>query len=164
MYCSTCVTTGEQLFVSCLPTMSTLLFTWVLFPYYTLREGEGGGGGQQSFIWRGSTLRSNPFPIYQYPIIDRKSSPFLYLPNYCKCAVFEIWRDCKPERFFRLFKDIKCICNPFRAFLQTEKTWFPYPFIWFRQQWNPYLFYLKPEKGSPLGRSLPVQTNVGSFP
>ena len=119
-----------------------------------------------TFIRTGSTLRSNPFPIYQYPIFDRKRSPFLYLPKCCKCAVFEIWRDCKPDSFFRLFKDIKCICNPFRAFLQTEKTWFPYPGLSYGSgnKRNPYLFYLKPEKGSPLGRSLPVQTNVGSSP
>ena len=68
--------------------------------------------------------------------------------------------------FFDFFTDKKCICNPFRAFLHTEKTWFPYPDLSYGSdnKWNPYLFYLKPEKGSLLGRSLPVQTNVGSFP
>ena len=33
---------------------------------------------------------------------------------------------------------------------------FPYPFIYF-SSWNPYPFiYLKPEKGTPFGRSLPI--------
>ena len=92
-----------------------------------------------------------PSPFIKTRLLTEKVALFLYLPNCCKCAVFEIWRDCKPDSFFRLFKDIKCICNPFRAFLQTEKTWFPNPFIWFRQQvkslpFLPEAFGLEPSR------------------
>ena len=41
---------------------------------------------------------------------------------------------------------------------------FPYPFIHFKEC-NPYpSIYLKPEKGTPFGRSLPVQVIIGSTP
>ena len=41
---------------------------------------------------------------------------------------------------------------------------FSYPFIYFNW-WNPYPFiYLKPEKDTPLGGSLPVLAIVGSIP
>ena len=40
----------------------------------------------------------------------------------------------------------------------------PYPFIWLNLC-NPYsLKYLKPEKGTPFGRSLPVWAVIGSTP
>ena len=49
--------------------------------------------------------------------------------------------------------------------LQTEMTDFPTRFIYFNK-WNPYPFiYLKPGKGTPFGRSLPVWAIVaGSAP
>ena len=41
---------------------------------------------------------------------------------------------------------------------------FPYSFIYFNL-WNPYNFiYLKHEKGSPFGRSLPVWAIIGRIP
>ena len=104
----------------------------------SLGGGVGGWGGtHQSFIRGGSTLRSNPWPFY-IPFLTEKD-PFR-LRSIDKCYPFhphslEIWTPfltavnalslkheliTKLERFIDFFTPTKCICQPFRAFLQTE--------------------------------------------
>ena len=100
-------------------------------------SGVGWGGTHQSFIRGGSTLRSNPWPFY-IPFLTEKD-PFR-LRSIDKCYPFhphslEIWTPfltavnalslkheliTKLESFIDFFTPIKCICQPFRAFLQTE--------------------------------------------
>ena len=99
----------------------------------SLGGGLGGGGTHQSFIRGGST----PWPFY-IPFLTEKD-PFR-LRSIDKCYPFhphslEIWTPfltavnalslkheliTKLERFIDFFTPTKCICQPFRAFLQTE--------------------------------------------
>ena len=59
----------------------------------------------------------------------------------------------KKERFLDL-----ALLGPFT----DPNDRFLYPFIYF-SEWNPYPFlYLKPEKGTPFGRSLSVKAIIGS--
>ena len=120
-----------------------------------LRKGRGGGG----------VTKARPLTLLYTTLIDRKVPlsytsywrvPYLQLCisfNCRKCTVLKIT---KPERFLDFFTAIKCICLPFRAFLPTEMTDFPTLSHTLTTK-NPYPFiYLKPEKGTPFGRSLSV--------
>ena len=63
-------------------------------------------------------MRSNPFPFYQCPITE-KVALFYTFQNAVNALSLKYEETTNQTVFFRLFKDIKCICNPFRAFLQT---------------------------------------------
>lgn len=103
------------------------------------------------------TQRVALFYTFQWSMepVHTPSLDLCILLNCYKYAVFEIWRECKPDHFFfQLFHrqnasvipfrpsytDIKCICNPYQAFLHTKKTFLPYPFIGFRQRVKSLLF------------------------
>ena len=62
----------------------------------------------------------------------------------------------KPERFLDFFTAIRCISvSPFGPFYDRNDR-FSYPSMYL-DFWDPYPFiYLKPEKGTPFGRSLSV--------
>ena len=117
------------------------------------------GGTQQTFIREGSAPRFNLWYLFIYHF-SRKSYPFcipsidkwypfhmnilcleLCIPfNCCKCTFFKIGINISQNRkFSRLYKAMKFIFSPFGSFHRP----------------NP-IVYLKPEKGAPIGRSLPV--------
>ena len=102
------------------------------------------------------------FPAEKLPSIGKwyhfhvPSLELCILFNCCKCTVFQVWINHK-IRFCRLFHSHKknASVSPFCPFYdQNDKS--PYPTL-LCQQWNPYPFiYLKLEKGTPFGQSLPV--------
>ena len=99
-------------------------------------------GTQQMFIRGGSAPRTNPLP-------------FIYHFNRCKCTVFQITINHILERF-PTFSSHKLHLLALLGSFTDLNDRFPYPSIYFNQ-WNPYPFtYLKPEKGTPFGGSLPV--------
>ena len=59
--------------------------------------------------------------------------------------------------FCDFFRAIKSFCLPFQVAFTDRNDRFPYPFLYFNKlNPNPFI-YLKPEKGTPFGQSLPVQ-------
>ena len=98
--------------------------------------------------WGGDTRRFNPLPFYIYTIFDRKgtfylknNTPYTYptslelcipFSDCCKCTVLNINKSQKHKVFrsTHFFTAKKCICKPFRAFLQTEMAYI-LPFIYF---------------------------------
>ena len=89
---------------------------------------------------------------YYIPCIDR------WYPFHIPCLEIT-----KPERFPDFFTTIKnAPDSPFYLGHFTDRNErFRYRFIHFNQ-WNPYPFiYLSPEKGTPFGRSLPVNSIIG---
>ena len=50
--------------------------------------------------------------------------------NCCRYTVFKIWINHKTRTLFRLSTAIRCICQPFWAFLQPKMTDFPGAALW----------------------------------
>ena len=104
--------------------------------------------------------KSYPFRIHSidnwYPSrIPSLQLPFLSLLTAVNALSLKMNKH-KSEHFVNFFTAIKCICLPFWAFFTKQNDRFSYPFIYYNI-WNPYpLIYLKPEKGSPFGWSLPI--------
>ena len=130
---------------------------------------DAGEGTQQSFIWGGSVLRSNPFPFY-IPFLTKEVSllytfhwqnlsmegiqngtPFTYLllnPFDCfKCTVFWIWINHKTRTSSLLSRSNKMHLITLFGLFTDRHDWFPYPFTYFNQ-WNPYSF-IAGDKMSP---------------
>ena len=105
----------------------------------------GGGGTWENVIRGGSAPRSSPLPFY-IPF-SQKRYPF-YIPFIEKKVLLShthFWKSCY---HFHVVLD-KIIKGPFKDLIDR----FPYPFI-----------YLKPEKGTPFGRSVPIKAIIGSTP
>ena len=124
------------------------------------------GGGHRGY----SALRFCPLPFYtafsqkRYPFhipsIDKwhhfhiPSLELCILFNCCKCTVFQVWINHK-IRFCRLFHSYKKM-HLLALFVLSTSEMTNHPTLLYRQ-WNPYPFiYLKPEKGTPFGQSLPL--------
>ena len=84
----------------------------------------------------GSALESNPVvrqkKYLRIPSIDKwyplhiPSLDFCIPFSCCKCIVFKRWINHKKNRrILDCFIAIRCICKPFRIFLQTKMTDFP---------------------------------------
>ena len=131
------------------------------------RSPRGGGGTQKSFIQGGSASRSNPLPFY-IPFLQKrhafripsigKGAPFIYrlMNKSLKQKVFLSFSHVARNKLNETVISCVCfICFNSRLFLIAEWR-FSHPFLYLNF-WNPYSFiYLKPEKGTPFGRSLPV--------
>ena len=74
-----------------------------------------------------------PSPFINTRLLTEKVALFYTFQTAVNALSLKYEETAKQTVFLDFFADIKCICNPFRAFLLTEKTWFLYPFIWFRQ-------------------------------
>ena len=98
--------------------------------------GKGGGKSYQSFMREDSALRSNPWPFY-IPFLKEKGtlsftvywqmlqlSPKKFEPLLTAVNALSLKHELitKLESFMYFFTSIKCICQPFWAFLQTEMT------------------------------------------
>ena len=146
--------------------MMILFFVFLLFTKFHTGE-------------RGSALRSNPYPLntLSYTIFNRKVT-FLYLlltcahslltwvykwypfriPNLELCIFSMTLLNkfiTKPERFFDYFTAIICALLAFLALYRS--TWL------IRLPFRTFV-YLKQEKGTSFGRSLPVKAIIGSTP
>ena len=91
----------------------------------------GGGGGRC-----GSALKSKPLPFYKsfftgiqkvplsyIYLLLTDGSPFTYLgQNFVSLLTAMMNKITKPEGFLNFFTAMKCIFQPFWAFLQTEMT------------------------------------------
>ena len=109
----------------------------------------GGGGGYLTKLIRGGYApRSNPLPFY-IPFWQKRY-PF-YIPFIEKRHSFHI-----PNLEH---------CTPFLAPVHVVKQPISLPLLYTSTCEIPTLFvYLKPEKGTPFGRSLPVKAIIGSTP
>ena len=68
----------------------------------------------------------------------------------------KVWTHPKTTQFSRLFHSNTIPLLALLGIFTDPSDRFPYPFVYFNQ-WNSYPFrYLKPEKGTPFGWSLPV--------
>ena len=78
--------------------------------------------------------------------------------NCCKCNVFKIWINHKTRTFSRLIHNHRMHRSALLGIFTDPDDRFPQPFIYF-SQWNPFPFiYLKPEKGTLFGWSLPKRS------
>ena len=128
--------------------------------------------GKYSTKFHKGRLRPEVQPFTLLPIFDKKRDPFriplidkwypFYIPVQ-KAASFltavnvpplSYEQVAKPDSFLVFFTAIKCA--------QDRNDRFPEPFMYFNKS-NPYpLIYLKPEKGTSLWRSLPIQAILAS--
>jgi len=97
-----------------------------------------------------------------YPFIltsaENSASPLTAVKS-TFCLFFTMNKS-QPKRFFDFFTAVKCLFTSELAvlgLLQTKMTADSLPVSLYFSLWNPYPFiYLKPEKGTPFGRSLPI--------
>ena len=122
---------------------------------------DAGEGTQQSFIWEGSALRSNPFPFYisflteevslLYTFYWQNGTPFTYLllnPFNCfKCTVFWIWINHKTRTSSLLSRSNKMHLIALFGLFNDRNDLFPSTFTYFNQ-WNPHSF-IAGDKMSP---------------
>ena len=125
-------------------------------PMYTIFDGKG-----------------TPIAGIHIPSTDKRYSfhelfiEFCIPFNCCKWTVYKIWINHKTRMFFStISQPKKFICEPFFFFfLLIEMTDFATLSYTSINKWNPDTFmYLKPEIGTPFGRSLPLQAIIGSTP
>ena len=107
------------------------------------------GGTQQCFTQGGSTSRSNrPYPfIYHFydkrysfciPSIDKWYPSHLpslecCIPfNFCKCTIFEIWKNYNTRKFSRLFYSHKFFPLALLGLYKDGMTNFPTLFLYFK--------------------------------
>ena len=129
----------------------------------------GGGGVINKYLFgeappRGSTPSSpfmyhflrkrDPFPVDKWYPFHIPCLELCILFNYCKCTVFHSRNQSQKKNVFSTLYSHKihllALLGPF-----TDPNYrFSYPFVYFKEL-NPYSFvYLRPEKGTPFGRSL----------
>ena len=133
------------------------------------------GGIQQMFIRGGSDPKSNPLPFYKpffpnkvqllYTFYWQMVYPFhipcleLGIPfNCCECTVFlnrNQWK--KTERFLDFLKPQNLCVSPFGPFYRPKwQISLPFHMLQLVKSLRYPFIYMKTEKGTPFGRSLPV--------
>ena len=95
---------------------------------YPAERGRGGGGGQQSFIRRGSTLRSNPFPLPHlsiFIILTEKVALFYTFQTAVNALSLKYEETANQRGFFDFLKIQNASVIPFGPSYRPKRLDFP---------------------------------------